>query len=72
MISINQVINNALNKKTGDRFEIKDLFSDPYWKSQTRQHRQKLGSKFAKYVRSSKDFKLVCRKSDNHKVYERL
>lgn len=74
MITINQVINEALKKKTGEIFEIKDLFNSFNWKRETSKHRQYLGKEFAKYVRGngSKDFKLIYRKSDNHIVYERL
>lgn len=74
MISINQVINEALKKKTGEIFEIKDLFNGFDWKKETPQHRKDLGRDFADYVENngSKDFKLIYRKTDNHKVYERL
>lgn len=74
MIKLNQVIKEALKKKTGDRFEIKDLFTGYDWGQETAQNRKDLGREFANYVRGngSKDFKLIYRKSDNHKVYERL
>lgn len=74
MITIHQVINEALKKKTGEIFEIKDLFNGFDWKKEKSKHRQHLGRDFADYVRNrgSKDFKLIRRKTDNHKVYERL
>lgn len=72
MITINQVISEALKRKTGDRFEISELFNKSDWKKETHQNRRNLGKKFVDYVENSKDFKLIYRKSDNHKVYERL
>jgi hypothetical protein len=74
MITINQVISEALKRKTGDRFEISELFNKSDWDNEKTQHRKDLGKDFAKYVRGngSKEFKLFCRKSDNHLVYERL
>lgn len=72
MISSQQVIKNALNQNKGDRFEIKDLFDSTNWKKETRKHRRYLGTQFAKYAKGSKDFELICRKGNNHKVYERL
>ncbi|MEN4441314.1 DUF1413 domain-containing protein [Staphylococcus hominis] len=72
MITINQVISEALKKKTGDRFEIKELFNSDDWEKETPQHRKDLGKEFVNYVENSKDFNLIYRKSDNHKVYERL
>ena len=74
MITLNQVKIEAKKKKTGERFEIKDLFTGYDWGQETTQNRKDLGREFANYVRGkgSKDFKNLYRKSDNHKVYERL
>lgn len=72
MISSQQVIKNALKQNKGDRFEIKDLFDSTDWEKETRQHRRDLGAQFVKHVKGSKDFELIGRKGNNHKVYERL
>lgn len=72
MISIQQVIKKALNQNKGDMFEIKNLFDSSDWEKETKQHRRDLGTQFAKYAKGSKDFELICRKGNNHKVYERL
>lgn len=72
MISIQQVINNALNQTKDDMFEIKDLFNDSDWESETPQNRKNLGTQFSKYVKNSNDFEVARRKADNHIVYERL
>lgn len=72
MITINQVISEALKKKKGDRFEISELFNKSDWEKETYQNRRGLGKQFVDYVENSTDFKLIYRKSDNHKVYEKL
>ena len=69
---VNQAIQNAEKKVSGDEFHINDVCSDQIWGQLSSGERKRLGRLFRKEVESKKIAKFLRRTSTNKAIYERL
>lgn len=69
---VNQVIQNAEKKVSGDEFHINNVCSDQIWGQLSSGERKRLGRLFRQEVESKKIAKFLRRTSTNKAVYERL
>ena len=69
---INQAIQNAEKKVSGDEFHINDVCSDQVWEQLSSGERKRLGRLFRKEVESKKIAKFLRRTTGNKAIYERL
>lgn len=69
---INQAIQNAGKKISGDEFHINDVCSDQVWEQLSSGERKRLGKLFRKEVESKKIAKFLRRTTGNKAIYERL
>ena len=69
---INQAIQNAGEKVSGDEFHINDVCSDQVWEQLSSGERKRLGRLFRKEVESKKIAKFLIRTTGNKAIYERL
>ena len=69
---INQAIQNAGEKVSGDEFHINDVCSDQVWEQLSSGERKRLGRLFRKEIESKKIAKFLRRTTGNKAIYERL
>ena len=69
---INQAIQNAGKKVSGDEFHINDVCSDQVWEQLSSGERKRLGRMFRKEVESKKIATFLRRTTGNKAIYERL
>ena len=69
---INQAIQNAEKKVSGDEFHINDVCSDQVWEQLSSGERKRLGRLFRKEIESKKIAKFLRRTTGNKAIYERL
>ena len=69
---INQAIQNAVKKVSGDEFHINDVCSDQVWEQLSSGERKRLGRMFRKEVESKKIATFLRRTTGNKAIYERL
>jgi hypothetical protein len=69
---VDQVIQNAKNKVSGDQFHIDDVCSDQMWDQLSSGERKRLGRLFRQEVESKEIAKYLRRTSANKAVYERF
>ena len=69
---VNQAIQNAEKKVSGDEFHINDVCSDQVWEQLSSGERKRLGRLFRKEIESKKIAKFLRRTTGNKAIYERL